>query len=144
MAFWIGVLGAGGLGIWLEVWKLMIDSDVRNLDSLRTAIATFFPAVIGATSLQMAFEDELKSNRGVAFCAVFVLLIIFMMMADKRLPDIVAFPLGILASAASLWTWCATNGNSPALQELPVNAPVGDLPLDAELSGSGDLADLKH
>lgn len=145
MAFWVGLVFAGGMGIWLEIYKLVFAPEVNGLDSLRTAISTFFPAVIGATSLQMAFEDQLKSNRGVAVCAAFLLLIIFMMMADKHLPDGVAFPLGILASLASLWTWCAANGNSTSFQELPINAAIGgDLPLDAALAGSDDLDGLKH
>lgn len=70
LAFWIGLVFAGGMGIWVEVWNLAMtafaDPTRVGLDSLRTAISTFFPAVIGATSLQMAFEDELKSHRGVA------------------------------------------------------------------------------
>lgn len=144
MAFWVGLVFAGGMGIWLEVYKLIFDPEITKLDSLRTAISTFFPAVIGATSLQMAFEDELKANRGVAVCAAFVLLIVFMMMADRHLPDGLAFPLGILASLASLWTWCAANGNSRSFQEIPNTAAIGDLPLDAPLAGGQDLAGLKH
>lgn len=148
VAFWAGLVVAGGLGVWVEIYNLAIDAFVdpahAPLDALRTAISTFFPAVIGATSLQMAYEDELKANRGLAVALVLILLIAFVMMADRRLSDWVAFPLGIGASGISLWTWCAANGNSSLFQEMPIDAPIGDLPLDAPLSGGDDLVGLKH
>ena len=143
-AFWVGLVLAGGIGVWLEAYKLIWHPQDSSLAALRSAISTFFPAVIGATSLQMAFEDSLKANRGIAFCSAFLLLIVFLFMADSQFPNILAFPLGLSASLVSLWIWCAANGNSMAFRELPTNASLGDLPLDAQLQGEADLKGLKH
>ena len=144
LAFLFGVLLCGGLGVWVEAYKLVVNPPSSSLQALRGAVSTFFPALMGATSLQMAFDEPSKTSRGVAVSSAIVFLLAFIMMSDGNLPNVLAFPIGALASAAALWTWCVANGGSLSFRETPLEAPVGDLPLDAPLPGDDDLAELKH
>ncbi|ATE66797.1 hypothetical protein CMV14_22250 [Rhizorhabdus dicambivorans] len=149
LAFLFGLVFAGGFGVWLEVWNLMLtsasDPAFGNLAPLRTALSTYFPAVIGAAAMQMTFEDDQKANRGIAIGLTILLLVAFLMMTDRRLSDCAAFALGIASTLVSLWTWCAANGNALTFQEQPLTAPVGgDVEPNAPIAGSDALDGLKY
>jgi len=148
MAFWIGVVLFGGLGIWFEVYNLIkaliLGSAEQELwRPLRIAVAGFFPAIIGATSLQMVFEDEIKAHRGAAVCAALMFLLLLFPTTDRDIPDGFGIALGTVLSCVSLWIWCAANGLSASYRQSP-DAPVGDKPLDDPLAGETDLANLTH
>jgi hypothetical protein len=150
MTFWVGVVLCGGLGVWYEIYKILTElinghdtQDSKLLQPLRTAFATFFPAIIGTVSLQMVFEDENKSHRGAAVCVALLFLILLVPTVDSNWHDGFGVLLGAGLSCASLWIWCAANGLSASFRQ-SLDAPVGDKPLDGELSGSDDLADIAH
>lgn len=150
MAFWIGVLLCGGLGVWFELYRLVKHliltsgaMDAEGLLPLRTAVATFFPAIIGATSLQMALEERVKSVRGVAVCAPIVLFLLLTVISDRDLPNGFGLVLGVIASSISVWIWCAANGLSATYRD-SIDAPVGDKELDDHMPGEDDLAGLSH
>jgi len=154
MAFWIGVVTFGGLGVWFEVYNLVKEliwgsahndqaQDQQMLRPLRIAVAVFFPAIIGATSLQVVFEDKIKSHRGVAVCIALLFLLLLFPTTDRDLPDGFGIVLGLFLSCVSLWVWCAANGLSASYRQSP-DAPVGDKPLDDELAGGEELAKLTH
>ena len=150
MAFWIGVVVFGGLGVWFEVYNLIKELALgppahppELLRPLRIAVAVFFPAIAGATSLQMVFEENPKAHRGFAVCAALVFVLFLFPTTDRQLPDGFGLAIGILLSAFSLWIWCAANGRSATYQTSP-DAPLGEKPLDEPLAGDGDLAGLKH
>ncbi len=61
-SFWVylfvAVLGAGALGFWVEVIRLLRgDSDTG---SVLTAIYTFFPALAAGATLQMSLDEREK------------------------------------------------------------------------------------
>ena len=150
MAFWIGVVVFGGLGIWFEVYNLVKEVAFtaeplppEHLRSLRIAVAVFFPAIAGATSLQMVFEENPKAHRGFALSAALIFILCLIPATDRELPDGLGLAVGIVLSAISLWIWCAANGRSATYQSSP-DAPLGEKPLDEALAGGDELAGLKH
>lgn len=150
MAFWIGVVVFGGLGVWFEVYNLIKELAFGStvlppeyLRPLRIAVAVFFPAIAGATSLQMVFEENPKAHRGFAVCAALLFILCLIPTTDRQLPDGFGLGIGIILSGISLWIWCAANGRSSTYQSSP-DAPLGEKPLDEALAGGGDLAGLKH
>lgn len=148
ITFWVGVVACGGLGVWFEVYNLMKELlhgpvDANPLRPLRIAVAVFFPAIVGATSLQMVFENDIKAHRGAAVSATIIFLLLFSPVTDREIPDAFGLLLGVLLSCVSLWIWCAANGLSASYRQSP-DAPLGEKPLDESLSGEDDLSGLKH
>lgn len=150
MAFWIGVVVFGGLGIWFEVYNLAKEVALSGkplpadyLRPLRIAVAVFFPAIAGATSLQMVFEENPKAHRGFAVCAALLFLLCLIPTTDRELPDGFGLAIGAALSGISLWIWCAANGRSATYHSSP-DAPLGEKPLDEAMSGDADLAGLTH
>lgn len=45
----LAIIGLGCLGIWVEVIKLALSSDPKSYEAVLTALATFFPALIGSS-----------------------------------------------------------------------------------------------
>ena len=150
MAFWIGVVVFGGLGIWFEVYNLVKEVAFRTtplptdyLRPLRIAVAVFFPAIAGGTSLQMVFEENPKAHKGFAVCAALLFLLCLIPTTDRELPDGFGLAMGVALSGISLWIWCAANGRSATYHTSP-DAPLGEKPLDEPMSGDTDLATLTH
>lgn len=148
MAFWVGVVGFGGLSIWFELYNLIKALLLGNCQNeiwrpLRFAIAVFFPAIAGTTSLQMVFENEDKSLRGAAVCVALILALLLFPTTDRDIPDGLGIALGMVLSLVSLWIWCAANGLSASYRQ-SLDAPIGDKPLDDSLAGENDLAGINH
>lgn len=150
MAFWVGVVVFGGLGVWFEFYSLVKEIIFSAkplppdaLRPLRIAVAVFFPAIAGATSLQIVFEENTKAHKGFAVCAGLLFILCLIPTTDRDLPDGCGLILGFFLSIVSLWIWCAANGRSLTYHSSP-DAPVGEKPFDEKMSGDGDLAGLKH
>ena len=97
-----GVLVFGGLGVWIEVVKIYIPGQSGDMQGIRTALSVFYPALIGAASLQLVLESVRKSETLMSVFAVSALLIMI----------IAAILLGLIEffqSSATLvfWASCA-------------------------------------
>lgn len=138
--FVASVVIVGGLGIWLEI-VLLARSAAPDAASLKTAIATFFPALIGSTCLQILFGTYLKALRAFSivltlfFAAIGVWLIL-----DRNLLTGTAVTVGTISTLVSLWFWWIANAdNADFFDDDLSRAPIGgdnpSGPLDGSLAG---------
>ena len=138
--FVASVIIVGGLGIWLEI-VLLARADLPNAANLKTAIATFFPALIGSTCLQILFGTYLKALR--AFSVVLTLFFVAIgvwILADRELAIWIAITAGASSTLVSLWFWWIANAdNADFFDDDLSRAPIGGdnptAPLDGSLAG---------
>lgn len=123
--------------------KIVLSSENNGWDGILTALAAFYPALIGAASLQLVLESVRKSDKLMAIFAVGILLLTIIGAIVIGLFDFnavysrVSFWGTILLSVAGVWVWCVANGDNPDLQTDPLAASGGstDRPLKGSTSG---------
>jgi hypothetical protein len=141
MHFLLSVVAIGGLGLWVELLNYSRAGTPENLMSVRTAIATFFPALIGSTCLQMILGSFLKQLRIFALLFTVTFAVIgFWLIFDRGMGSASALLIGTFASLCSLWFWWIANADNPDFQDetLAPSAAVGgrtDRDLDGDLKG---------
>lgn len=134
------MVGYGLLGTWFEAWQWLSNKPGSGLKDVVESLVTFFPALVGATSLQTVIEDsEQRPLRGFAILAGFVFFVLAIFVAFARLPDWLAFTIATLASVGALWIWVIANARHPGLQDRvddrdSVGGPVEETPLSGDLS----------
>lgn len=139
--FFIGsFLVFAAAGVWLETFKLLFGrgSEHGSLAALRAAIATYFPAVLGSSILQLGISNSLRSLRalGHVMGTVFSVLA-FILVFSESLEDWAAILIGLLASAASLACWWIVNADEECFRDdpLPEVATGGSDPTAPLLGG---------
>ncbi len=118
----LGVIFFGGAGIWYE----LIHFDAAHIDSLKSALLTFPPAIIGGAGMQLVFERGATNQlRMFAIIMVFlVLLILFLVKASLETPAYIF--TSILCAIASLWVWWIANAlNGDLKDNIDPQAPIG-------------------
>lgn len=117
-----GVVLFGGLGIWAEIMRWVMSSGPFDIAGLITAVITFFPALIGSTTLQLILAS---SNRPSAdkILISFALLVLCVFSAFGIVLPLISnqHPVGVLVvgslcSVASVWIWWITNGLDPTFK----------------------------
>jgi hypothetical protein len=130
------VVGLGGVGTWVEVYKLYrpLGAPPEPTDGLITSLVTFFFALTGSSCTQLIIEEsESKSLRALA-AGMFILALAGAFLAIARVRNVdLAVWASSLASVASLVVWWIANAKSPGLRD--PDAPTGgsvkkDLPGD--------------
>ena len=142
--FWaylmLGVIGVGALGVWLEIVRYRYGTNDATSESILTAVVTFFPALIGSSSLQVIFQDTLKPMRAVAMIGLIISIILASwLILDHAIPKATAFSVALVICLVSVWIWWVANADDPTFKDLlDVAAPVGgppDQPLSGDLTG---------
>lgn len=125
--FLVAVAGVGALGIWVELINLCLAKPPLDPSALRTAIATFFPALVGSTCFQVVLGRYLKALQAAIFLATSILLAIAgWLISAHSLSFTISLPIAVLASLVSLWLWWIANADNPDLaDEALVDAPTG-------------------
>lgn len=116
--FIIGVLACGALGVWFEILR-WINAPEGGPSAILTALETFFPALVGSTSLQVMFEEN-GNKRMRAFAAAYLtvfLAIFVVLMVVTRIPTGVSFAVAIVACLSAGWVWWIANANNPAFRD---------------------------
>jgi hypothetical protein len=139
MYLFIGVLGIGGLAIWIELLKVCFGlGGTTSADGLRTAINTFFPAIGCGAALQLVTAEKQKPNLraiGVAVGAILSGACLVALLLQIHHPWW-SFGLGVTFSIVSLAMWWVANGIDQAYQEqVPDNVALGG-PVNQPLAGS--------
>lgn len=145
--FFIGsFLMFAAVGVWLEFFKLCfgIGPEPGSAAALRTAIATYFPAVLGSSVLQLLISETLRSLRALAFIVgvLFGTLALALVFA-ANLENWAAIVLGLVASAAALACWRIVYADDPSLRDDPMPKPevaTGDVDPVAPLLGDDALS----
>lgn len=123
MAVW----GFGGLGIWVEVIKHL--KGEQNIDSILTAIYTYFPAVAFGSSMQLIIrEDTRRHVRSFALLvgAILVAIAVLHGLAILKGYEFICGYVGI-GIATILW-WCANGTDENLHDNVKPNAPLGGAP----------------
>lgn len=132
LTFWlyliVAVAGFGGLAIWIEWWRYLHEVPQPPLSNLRLALATVFPAVLGASALELILgENKLLRGIGIAFLAFFLVLAFYILgfgdMSDEK-----AIFLGAVGCLGGILVWWISNGLDELFQDRvdPSNASGGD------------------
>lgn len=129
----------GGLGIWVELLNLT-RAQVVELVPLRTAIATFFLAIIGSACFQLILGKTLKQIKAAAYVgSAIVAAVGVWLIFDRSLSSWIAMPVGGLGYLLSLWVWWITNAdNQDFYDDPPDHASLGGdvgRKLDGSLKG---------
>lgn len=144
MLYFIGsFLIFGAIGVWLEIAKLAFGpSPGDGTAALRTAIATYFPAVLGSSVLQLSISESLRSLRALAhIVAPFFFALAAVLVYASRLENWQAIIIGVLASAGALACWWIVNADEHSLRDDPEPEPeaVGKPDATAPLLGDDAL-----
>jgi len=125
----LAIIGLGCLGIWVELIKVALSPETGNYEGVLTALATFFPALIGSSSLQLILTSTGRSDKvlvsfgylvSIAAFAGVVLISIF----HKLLPDL-SFWASVCFVGLAVWLWWFTNGDDPTYKSAAVDAASG-------------------
>lgn len=126
-----GILIFGGLGVWIEIMKIILSPGGSSWRGILTALAAFYPALIGAACLQLVLESVRKSEKLMAAFSVGVLLltiiaaVVFGVFEFNGVYPGVSFWGTIGLSLTGIWVWCVANGDNPDLQTSDPYAPSG-------------------
>lgn len=141
--FFIGsFLMFGAAGVWLEASKLIFGwgAEPGSTAALRTAIATYFPAILGSAVLQLGISESPRSLRilGNVVSIAFLLLAIALIFSNTLL-DWGAIVIGLLASVASLACWWIVNADEKSFLDEPPEVATGGKDPTAPLLGDDAL-----
>lgn len=135
----LAIIGLGCLGIWVELIKLALSPGTGNWEGVLTALATFFPALIGASSHHLILASTGSGNKvlvsfgyvaGFAAFGGAALIAIF----HRMLPDL-SFWAAVVFALAAIWLWWFTNGDDPTYKSARIDAASGG---DTERALKGD------
>lgn len=137
----IGIVLFGGLGIWAEVLRIIVAKPPVELQGVIAATITFFPTLIGSTTLQLILAS---SNTNDKVMISFALLVLFAFLtAAILLPFFsAANPVCVLiwaigCSIAAVWIWWITNGLDPTFHSRRADDATGG---DAARAPAGTLS----
>ncbi|MYA59520.1 MAG: hypothetical protein F4X40_03025 [Chloroflexi bacterium] len=140
----VAILGLGGLGIWTEVVKIALAKDLSQFDGVFTAVAAFFPAVVGSATFQLLLFATGTSNRIITALGI---LVLFFSFGGAVLLGVFhsQYPISCLIAAIflvvfSIWIWIVTNADDPLFQSAPVDAASGG---NTSRNPKGDLSNFK-
>jgi hypothetical protein len=123
--FFVGVVGFGGLGIWIEWVKYEKSYAGAELSGLITAVLTFFPALVGSTSIQWIFAITTPDRTDKTIVAFALFSFSLFMMAAILLAvftechEATVLSIGILCSAIAAWVWCLSASDDETYKRKP-------------------------
>lgn len=149
VSYWVymllGIVGFGGVAIWVELVRFGLASPcTRHVDSIATAINTYFPAVGCAAAVQLAYAAENAKKKylfsfsllvGFLF-AVFALLVLVFQQAAISVWSVLVGSLGCLL--AFVMAWIANSEEAIYHDEINLDATLGgspEKPLSGDTSG---------
>ena len=140
----VAIVGLGGLGIWAELVKVTLSENPERLDGVFTAVAAFYPAVVGSASFQLLLIATGKMDRTIT--AFGILVLTFTIGAAVLLSIYHAlYPIACLIAAVflvifSIWLWIVTNADDPIFKPVSVDAASGGSP---SRDPKGDLSQFR-
>ena len=128
----VAIIGLGCLGIWVELIKLAWSPELNNYSGVLTALATFFPALIGSSSLQLILTSTDRSDKVFVAFGCFVMFVAFgavvlITLFHTYLPLLTTWSCVLFAFLA-VWLWWFTNGDDPTYKTTAVDAASGGDP----------------
>jgi hypothetical protein len=128
----IAIIGFGCLGIWVELVKFSNATDPADTNGILTALATFYPALIGSASLQMVLYSTGRSDKILTIVAMLFFCVAFgsvvlVSVYHARLPEL-TMKVAIGFSVFAVWLWWIVNADDPTYKSVAVDAASGGDP----------------
>lgn len=139
--FLVGVFVFGGIGFWFEFIRFLGAPSEAGQDAMLTALITLIPALVGATALQLVFEND--KNRPLQAFGILVGFLLCSiaggMIVSKMTPGPLSFLLAAAGCICALWFWVVANAENPALHDgIDPDASLGgdaSAPLQGSVQG---------
>lgn len=135
--FMISVCVFGGGGILLELGRFIFAKEATSAAGILTAMATFFPATIGSSAMQIMFDQEndrrLRSISNSMMVLTFLVSGFLILTADPT--SCIYWITASIFCLFSLWVWWIANADNLGLYDNP--------PIDAATGGSDPTVPLK-
>ena len=139
--FLIAILLFGGLGIWLETFNYIVLDKKENLENLFTAMAAYYPAIVGASAFHLILWATGTSNKVVSAFSFFMVVFFFFLGLLVRYffndQPIVCLISTIILVFLSLWFWIIANAEDGVFKKESIDAPAGGN-LERKLKGTTD------
>ena len=140
----VAIVGLGGLGIWAELVKMSLSENPQRLDGVFTAVAAFYPAVVGTASFQLLLIATGEMDR---IITAFGILVLVSTIGAAVLLSVyhAQYPVTCLIAAVflvffSIWLWVVTNADNPLFKSVSVDASTGG---STSRAPKGDLSAFK-
>ncbi len=132
-SFWfyfvVAVAGFGAFGVWVVVYN--VNEADWKLESLFSALYTYFPAIAMASAFDLILPDTRKYVRSFAIAVAVLSFLLAIFTATLSIP-LLRFGCGLLGCAVALFLWWVANGDNPNLRDVPpTDAALGGKPSDA-------------
>lgn len=142
-----GIFIFSGLGIWIEVVNEIIKVQQPNTlwswDGILLALSSYYPALLGAASLQLNLEANRKSDDAMAdfslglLFTTFILIVLIGVFQFNQVFYSFTFWGTFALSALGIWVWILANCDNPDLKNDPSVASGGDTNRDLKGDVSG-------
>ena len=142
LSFWafllIGIVGAGGYGVWVELYRWNAStSTTNNLSGVILAVFTYYPALAGASIFQLIFHSEKYVRSGFTVIGVTIYLLTFIFFPSPGSFSISNLLIGLTLAFISILIWWIANGADATYHDNPnPNSSTGG-DISNELQGSG-------
>ena len=129
LSFLFAIVGFAGFGIWVELVELNLSETHNNYDGLYTAIATFYPALIGSASVHLLLtatgqSDKIMTTFGLAVLLAAAVCALLLSIFHDQYPTARFFG-AILLALFSIWLWSIAEADNPIYDPLPVDTASG-------------------
>jgi len=131
----IAVIGAGGLGIWVSMYR-------QDMGNFIVSLFTYFPAIAMASGFELILkEDQRKFVKSGAFAMASILILIAILVASLPV-GIASLIIGVIGYVLSLAFWWVANAENTILHDTspPAKVTIGG---DVNQETNGDIGDLK-
>jgi hypothetical protein len=140
----LAIMCLGSLGIWVELVKTQLSTPPPSYDGVLTAIATFYPALIGSASLQLILtstgnSDKVLVSFALLACFASFFSVVLISVFYQLYPGW-CFNVATFFAVFAVWFWWFTNGDELTYKNAPVDVAAGG---DTGKALKGDLADFK-
>ncbi|QKV18987.1 hypothetical protein [Oricola thermophila] len=140
-----GVVVFSGFGVVVELVKHSFAGapfDVSSLTGVRAALSVFYPALIGAATLQLTLEAVKKSESLMVVFAITSLLVMLGFAVFHGIQEFrqesqtQVFWFSVILSVFGIWIWTIANADNPDLKTKPRNDDAVGGGVNRKLKGS--------
>jgi small-conductance mechanosensitive channel len=132
----IGVCFYGAIGVWTEVLRRFLLGAEEGNGNVLLAMHTFYPAIIGATAMQIMLNKDAQTymrSFGQLVSTVFFIMAAVCILAATNIGESLSFRLAGIGISAAILFWWTANALDEGLKDVdPANATGGPLPPESE------------
>lgn len=128
----IGVCFYGAIGIWTEVLRRFLLHTEEGNGNVLLAMHTFYPAIIGATAMQLMLNKDAQTyirSFGQLVSTIFFTMAAVCILAANNIAEVTSFKIAGIGVLAAVLFWWIANALDEGLKDVdPTNSTGGPLP----------------